>query len=213
MSGAQPVLLSHGQPSRPCLLWRFPEAQRAIGSGCVGGGIGSAQWVLNAQVANTYARLDPEQHIAEIAAALGCAGPGAGLLTAARVGSLHQCEQDGVLAHATVGVSHPTWAAAPDELAGGDAVASVGTINLVIQMPVHLADAALVGAVITATEAKTQALLEAGIAGTGTATDALCILCPPSGPTDAFAGPRTLWGARLARAVHAAVHAGLGTKP
>jgi len=43
---------------------------------------------------------------------------------------------------------------------------------------------------------------------TGTATDALCVLCPDEGRAHSFGGPRSVWGARLARAVHAAVMAG-----
>jgi adenosylcobinamide amidohydrolase len=61
---------------------------------------------------------------------------------------------------------------------------------------------------MTATEAKTQALLEAGIRGSGTASDAVCIAAPAAGEREDFAGPRSLWGARIARAVHAAVRAG-----
>ena len=66
---------------------------------------------------------------------------------------------------------------------------------------------------MTATEAKTQALAEVGVPGTGTATDVVCIACP--GPAsdgtapEPYCGPRSTWGARLARAVHAAVRAGL----
>jgi adenosylcobinamide amidohydrolase len=47
-----------------------------------------------------------------------------------------------------------------------------------------------------------------GLDATGTATDAVCIACPDDGPRHAFGGPRSIWGARLARAVHAAVAAG-----
>ena len=71
-----------------------------------------------------------------------------------------------------------------------------------------LRDAACVNAVMTATEAKTQAVLEAGFRATGTATDAICVAAPAAGEPEDFAGPRSLWGARIARAVHAAVHAG-----
>jgi adenosylcobinamide amidohydrolase len=72
---------------------------------------------------------------------------------------------------------------------------------------VPLSDAAYVGAVMTATEAKTQAVLEAGFRATGTATDAICIAAPAAGQPEDFTGPRSLWGARIARAVHSAVHA------
>ncbi len=44
-----------------------------------------------------------------------------------------------------------------------------------------------------------------GIAGTGTATDAVCVAVPADGRAEPFGGPRSTWGARLARAVHDAV--------
>ena len=114
-------------------------------------------------------------------------------------------------AAATVGLRVPTWAAAPTgrpdpELAPPP---RPGTINVIVALPVPLTDAALVNAVVTATEAKTQAVLEAGFAGTGTATDAICVAAPADGTREEdFTGPRSLWGARIARAVHAAVRAG-----
>ena len=51
-------------------------------------------------------------------------------------------------------------------------------------------------------------LQDLGIAGTGTASDAVCLVCPPDGRTHHFGGPRSAWGARLARATHAAIVAG-----
>jgi adenosylcobinamide hydrolase len=85
------------------------------------------------------------------------------------------------------------------------AAPAAGTINLLVRLPVRLGDAALVNAVATATEAKVQALLDLGLHATGTATDAVCVVCPPEGPPEPFGGPRSTWGARLARVVHAAV--------
>ncbi len=110
----------------------------------------------------------------------------------------------GVRCDATVGVSTPTWAAAPD---GAWSRWQPGTINLVCWVPAPLADAALANAVVTATEAKAQALLEAGVPGTGTASDAVALCCPPGG-SEPYGGPRSAWGAPLARAVHAAVRDG-----
>ena len=43
---------------------------------------------------------------------------------------------------------------------------------MIVAVPVPLTGAAFVNAVVTATEAKVQAVLDAGFAGTGTATDA-----------------------------------------
>jgi adenosylcobinamide amidohydrolase len=62
---------------------------------------------------------------------------------------------------------------------------------------------------MTATEAKTQALVEGGVPGTGTASDAVCIAGPANGPVEVFGGPRSAIGAPLARAVHAAVAGGI----
>ncbi len=84
-----------------------------------------------------------------------------------------------------------------------------GTINTVVQMPVRLSPAAAVNAVITVTEAKTQALIDIGIPGTGTASDAVVVLWPGDGPVESFAGPRSPWGARVAQAGHAAILAGI----
>jgi adenosylcobinamide amidohydrolase len=68
--------------------------------------------------------------------------------------------------------------------------------------------AALLNALATVTEAKAQALFEARVPGTGTASDAVAVCCPPGG-TESYGGPRSAWGARLARATHAAVADGL----
>jgi adenosylcobinamide amidohydrolase len=127
------------------------------------------------------------------------------MLTAADVRAHATATDSGVEVEATVGLGHPTLAAAPDE---AGPISLVGTINLLAVVPERLSDAALVNAVATATEAKAQALRDLGHDATGTATDALCVLCPDEGRAHSFGGPRSVWGARLARAVHAAVMAG-----
>ena len=48
-----------------------------------------------------------------------------------------------------------------------DQTRAQGTVNIFVSVPVPLTDAALVNAVITATEAKTQAVLDAGFAERG----------------------------------------------
>jgi adenosylcobinamide hydrolase len=189
----------------PLLIWRFATPARVIGSAPHGGGVGVRRWVINAQVPPAYARRDPDHHLGQLGISLGLAGRGVGMLTAADV-RRYTCGADGgVEVTATVGLGHPILAAtAPDE-----GVADlVGTINLLVLVPERLSDAALVNAVATATEAKSQALYDLGLQATGTATDALCIACPDQGNPAAFGGPRSLWGARIARAVHGAVVAG-----
>jgi adenosylcobinamide amidohydrolase len=194
----------------PVALWCPGPGWRMISSGVAGGGIGLREWVLNAQVPASYSRTDPAAHVAELAAGLGLAGDGVGLLTAASVADAVQCGDEGVHAAVTVGLRVPTWAAAPSGAADGELATAwrPGTINIIVSVPVPLRDAAYVNAVMTATEAKTQALLEAGFHATGTASDAICVAAPAAGEPEDFAGPRSLWGARIARAVHSATYAG-----
>jgi adenosylcobinamide amidohydrolase len=184
------------------LVWRFPVPLHAISSAPLGGGVGQRSWVLNAGVHTSYARRDPEVHLAELASEAGLAGPGVGMMTAVDVRHVVRASDGGVTADATVGVSWPVWAAGDER---PDGPPEVGTINVVAFVPERLSEAALVNAVGTVTEAKAQALWEAGVYGTGTASDALCILCPASGEPHSFGGPRSRWGARLARTVHRAV--------
>jgi adenosylcobinamide hydrolase len=195
-----------GGRSFPVLVWRAAAPMRVVASAPHGGGIGVRRWVVNAQVPVGYGRRDPDHHLSRLGVSLGLPGRGVGMLTAADVRAVSSFTDAGVEVAATVGLGHPTWAAAPDALAP---VSLVGTINLVVVLPERLSDAALVNAVATATEAKAQALFESGVSGTGTATDAVCIACPEDGPPHAFGGPRSVWGARLARAVHGAVLGGL----
>jgi adenosylcobinamide amidohydrolase len=201
----------------PAALWRPGPGCRMISSGVAGGGIGPRDWVLNAQVPSAYSRTDPATHLAEIAAGLDLTGPGVGMLTAAQVTHVVERETDDVHVAATVGLRVPTWAAARSNAVDPELAPAIqqtgaprpGTINIVVAVPVPLSEAAYVNAVMTATEAKAQALIEAGFHGTGTATDALCVAAPAVGGTpEDFTGPRSLWGARIARAVHAAVSVG-----
>jgi adenosylcobinamide hydrolase len=93
-------------------------------------------------------------------------------------------------------------------------VPEVGTINLLVVVDEPLTDAGLVNALQTAVEAKAQALAAARVPAanadgyaTGTATDSVCVACPP-GARVPFAGPVTRVGAELALAVLEAVRSG-----
>ncbi|MEE1740498.1 adenosylcobinamide amidohydrolase [Streptomyces sp. BE147] len=194
------------------LVWRLGPGVRVCSSAVLGGGIGPREWILNAQVPGGYPRLDPDRHLAGIAAAEGLTGPGAGLMTAADVTARAEAADEGVTATATCGLGVRGWAAAPAGAAVG--APRPGTVNIVVTVPVALSDAALVNAIATATEAKVQALLDAGLDCSGTPTDAVCVAAPEPGPDggESFAGPRSPWGSRIARAVHAAVLAGARTE-
>ncbi len=193
---------------RDRLVVDLGRAHRSLSSAVLGGGLAAARTWLNLQVPPDYARTDPEQHLLEECAEL--EGPVVGMLTAApvalyRVGT-HGC----ACAVATVGARHALAAAGTRPRR----VPRVGTINLLVVVDEPLTDAALVGAVQTAVEAKAQALTDAGVRAanangfaTGTATDCICIACPP-GASVAFAGPATRVGGDIARAVHETVLTG-----
>jgi adenosylcobinamide amidohydrolase len=184
------------------------EEHRALSSAVLGGGLATMRSWLNLQVPPDYARTDPEEHLREASA--GLAPPVVGMLTAVDVAERVTAAHGGATAVATVGATHALAAAGRRPRALG----RVGTINVLVVVRAPLTDAGLAGALLTAVEAKAQALADARVPArnargwaTGTATDSICVACPP-GATEPFAGPATRTGAELARAVHAAVLAG-----
>jgi adenosylcobinamide amidohydrolase len=205
---ADPRLVLRTEDGVECaaLVWQFARPLRSASTAACGGGIGLRRWVVNAQVADGYARTDLAAHTAELAGLAGLTGAGVGMFTAVDVRATRFAADGGVRVAASVGLTHPRWAA---DLAGAEeAGGGPGTINLVALLPARLADGALVNAVATLTEAKCQALWDAGVAGTGTPSDAVTVLCPATGPAAPFGGPRSEWGVRLARAGYWAVRGG-----
>jgi len=181
---------------------------RCLSSALLGGGLGWLRTWLDLQVGCDYARTDPEVHLAT--AASGLPGPVVGMMTAAPVAAHQVGSAGGATAVATVGVGRALAAAGTRPRAAP----AIGTINLLVVVDQPLSDAGLAGALQTAVEAKAQALAAARVPAanadgfaTGTATDALCVACPP-GSAVPFAGPATRVGGDLARAVFEAVLAG-----
>jgi adenosylcobinamide amidohydrolase len=197
-----PTVTDQRADGRPMLLWSLPADTRAISTGVVGGGIGACRWIVNASVEFDYHR-DPVAHLTDLAAEYDLTGPGSGLLTAAHVKNFTTGTDGDAECVTIVGLTHPVYAAAPAQ----DTERTPGTINTVCWVPVGLSDAALVNTVVTATEAKTQALLDAGVAGTGTPSDALVICCRDD-RSELYGGPRSHWGQRLANAVYQATFTG-----
>lgn len=185
------------------LVWRLPSPVLAASTAACGGGLGLRSWVVNVQVPSGYSRVDLDQHLSEVACGVGLERAGVGMFTAVDVRVHHTVEVDGARVVATVGVTHPAYAAVPDAHTG--AVQLPGTINVVTAVPQRMSEAALLNLIATATEAKCQALAERGVAGTGTPSDAVTVFCPPDGEAAPFGGPRSEWGARVAQATHRAV--------
>lgn len=190
------------------LVVNLGRMHRCLSSAVLGGGLTRARTWLNLQVPPDYARTDPAQHLHEEAA--GLRAPVVGMLTAAPVARFQSAAFGEARSIATVGARHALAAAGTRPRLAP----RVGTINVLVVVNAPLSDAALVGAVQTAVEAKAQALADARVEAvnadgfaTGTATDSICVACLP-GARVAFAGPATRVGSDIARAVHDAVLAG-----
>ena len=206
----KPILTARDEDgeSIPALVWRLPAPMRAISSAPLGGGIGIRHWVINATVPMSYSRNDPNVHLEDLAANFRLENDGIGHLTGVDVaGNVHTTAESADV-WATVGLGQPIWAATRHQ-PPVPAQHRPGTINIVAFVPARLSDAALVNAVATITEAKAQALGDLGIPGTGTATDAVTVICPEDSRTaEEYGGPLSTWGSRLARATHEAVTTG-----
>ena len=212
-AGDTSLATSLAASSRSLMVWRFDVPVECLSSAPVGGGRSTVDWMLNATVAADFDHLDLTAFVDSVAEGEALKGTGVGFLTAADVARAETVENDGVLVEASVGVTRPTWAA---DIDGSHNTWRPGTINIVAQCPAPLSEAAAVNAIITITEAKTQALFEAGVPGTGTASDAVAVLWPSEAShaeIAEFGGPRSTWGARIARATHQAIVQGLRSHP
>lgn len=105
----------------------------------------------------------------------------------------------------TAGIGH---AVDVSEAYRHDETPSVGTINTWIVMNGRLSDEAFIQAMITATEAKTKALIAEGVKdpvtgtlATGTSTDSLLVAATQAGVDLPFAGPATELGKLIGRGV------------
>lgn len=200
----RPALSGAGQR----LVVEFGEPFRCVSSAVLGGGLGWVRTWLDLEVVRPYTRTDPDVHLLEESADL--PAPVVGMLTTARVARFQRALVGGACSVTTVGVGHALCAAGNRPRT----VPTVGTINLLVVVDEPLTDAGLVNALQTAVEAKAQALALARVMAanaegyaTGTATDSVCVACPP-GARSPFAGPVTRVGAELALAVLEVVRSG-----
>ena len=185
-----------------------------LGSAVVGGGLGKSRHFLNLHVHKDYDGSRPEDDLAEAAASRGISEPFVGLMTAAETqyARLAEEERDGIRVAAVVsmGLSNVTCAGVTPP-AGPPAASPAGTINSIVVVDAALTPAAMVNAVMTATEAKAlvlaawSVLTPDGDPAFGTSTDSVVVACTGSGPALEYAGTATTVGWLVARCVRAAM--------
>ncbi len=214
------------------LIIDLDGAKRVLSSAPQGGGIRSAQYILNHQVEAHPASgpvvrsrkwSDPTRYLRRIAASLGIKGRSVGLMTAVPMKQLViSCERTGeiwVECFATVGVTNAVRAGEwPARQVRGKQGFAAGTINLILITNACLSVPAMVGAVQVVTESKTGVLRNYAVpswtgkpGATGTGTDAVVITCGMRGQGSwhSYSGTHTVLGAMIGRVVSDCVTRGL----
>lgn len=197
------------------LVVRFDRPARAASSAVLGGGLRDVHAVVHHSVRPGDERalaepvvwlrgvcrqlaLDPETAVALVT--------GVDLARTVRVEEA--AAGISVVAFATAGLTNALRVGDPATFAS----VAPGTINVIVVIDAPLSDAALVEAVSMTVEARTLAVLEAGVSSTrsrlpatGTGTDAIVVVAPRDGATLAYCGKHTVLGERLGRSVLRAV--------
>ncbi|WP_067046817.1 adenosylcobinamide amidohydrolase [Methanofollis ethanolicus] len=163
---------------------------RAASTG-IGGGVRGVSTIFNHTVPENFDHADPPRYLQEIAASAGIGGDFFGLLTAVPMQYLCVLQYDFITAFVTAGVTNPN----PDPDPGHP-----HTINIIVTSREGLTDGALLETIITATEAKAQALRVMGYDFTGTTTDAVAVACEGE-VAHTYAGTFTGIGRRVYAAV------------
>jgi adenosylcobinamide hydrolase len=156
---------------------------RALSTGA-GGGIGTVSTLLNHTVRPDWDGQEPLRELALVTSREGLPADFFGLLTAVKMQNLCILQYDFLTVFISAGIGP------------GDC----GTINIIACSSQGMSDAALAGAVITATEAKSEALKGLGHPFYGTPTDA--VIVASEGPVVyPYAGILTELGRRIHTAV------------
>ncbi len=199
---------------------KFGSLQTVVSSAVWNGGIVEARGVLNLKVPKSSETLeDSGTTLSNYCSARKWDGPFVGMMTAASMKSLRTAEtrEEGldVFVAATAGLSNPRRAGDRADFRGIETDAPPpGTINIVAVTSAKLEQAALVEAVMIASEAKAAVMHDLGVkssvsgfTSTGTGTDAIAVACGEGPVRIRYCGKHTLFGEILGRAVAEAVRA------
>lgn len=162
-------------------------AFRAASTG-VRGGLRDITTIYNHTVPENFDHGELSRYMDGIAVKRGFSNDYFGLLTAVAMRHLCILQYDFVTVFVTAGVTNPN----PDP---------PHTINVIVFSREGMADSALLETIVTATEAKAQALRDMGYAFTGTTTDAVAVACEGQPAEHTFAGTLTEVGRRVYAAV------------
>ena len=156
---------------------------RAASNGAEGG-LKDAKTLLNVSIPRGFSE-NAAGYLERISARNGFLHPYFGLLTAVPMQNLCIAQYDYITAFVTAAVSDRNR-----------------TINIIITSAKPLTDAALLGAMMTVTEAKMKVIAERKLPATAQSTDAVIVAAEKNGSAaEEFAGPLTEVGMRIAKAV------------
>lgn len=156
----------------------------------VNGGLGHVTTLFNHTVPADWNTSDPGRYGANILAKYGFSCDAYGLFTAVPMKNLCIVQYDRITVFVTAGLPP----------ASGSACPAPHTINIIVYCAEGLSHGALLEAIMEATEAKVEALREAGSAITGTVSDAV-ITCSEGPVIHSFAGAATPVGQRIRKTV------------
>lgn len=188
-----------------------------LSSAIVGGGYSSTHHIINAYVDKDFHTDDPQAWLHDLAKTIHINETFIGLLTAVKLHKVRvatmQVENLTVSAIITAGVGNASSAGITLPFSS-----QPSTINTILLLDANLTQAAMLNAVITATEAKTAMLKEKNIltldgdSATGTSTDTVTIACTGNGNLQSYASPVTTIGWLIARSVRQALQESLSAE-
>ncbi|MHB1421309.1 MAG: adenosylcobinamide amidohydrolase [Bacillota bacterium] len=182
------------------ILITAADQLKAVSSALVGGGFHNCKYIVNRQVTLDYNHPEPSLEMITYLEKLGMDVPlTIGMMTAANISDYEMVS----IARKDLYVVTIATAGITNTLAAGSLYTwedyHVGTINTITVTNAKLADQAYINAVMTATEAKTLALVDLEIRSyidhlslaSGTTTDALVIASTCTGKECPYAGTST----------------------
>jgi alpha-ribazole phosphatase CobZ len=196
---------------KPVAIVRLPGRYRVLSSTIMGGGFAETDTLFILEVKMGYDNCRPEDDLLEVCRRYSLPKDCVGFMTAAdvnRVLTVVREEFNGkkAIAVVTAGVTNAVYAGErlPQEVIDLLPKHVAGTINIITVLDQPIEDCGMAGAFITITEAKSAALRDMKVKGTGTTSDAVSIACP-TGSGDKYCGPATDAGIAVARAVRGGV--------